>query len=122
MIQNKSVMLQHENTCAVLEKEKARIQQDLDEYVSDKAAEVSPLPLCSLVEYTDQTQIGKQQMRHNREIQALQNEFAQASRAAASHARKQNATVSEMQKQVSDIRGFAYFEATKTRLRCSWIC
>lgn len=90
------------------------MQQDFDEYVSDKAAEVCSLPLCSLIDYTDHIQIAKQQMRHDREIQTVQNELAQASRAAASHARKQNATVSEMQRQVSAIRVFACFEATKT--------
>ncbi|SLM38433.1 hypothetical protein LPUS_08646 [Lasallia pustulata] len=82
-VQHEAVTLQHQDRCTILEKEKSRLQQDHNQYKSEKSDEIA-----------------KQQIRHDRGIEALQNEVAQASKAAASYARKQNATVSELQKKL----------------------
>lgn len=66
--------------------------------------------LCSSVtsDMADCNQISRKQLRQDREVQALQNELAQASNAAASYARKQSSTISDLQKRVGflSVRSF----------------
>lgn len=78
-------------------------------------------PWNTAVDYADHIQIAKQRLWHEREIQTLQNELVQASKALASNARTQKATVSELQRKVGILCVRPSFKANTSRLLCSWV-